>query len=204
MSISKSIPLDKAVLDLATETERAIISAGGDPEKFHTYFDAATETELTEKARHAIRCIVVRIVESGHYRFTGIPFGTGAARRQYIEPELVLDGQIIWYDSGPNYAVLQFGILNGKETYGYLQLEPTTVAPHSAVASMPSGTAPRLEAARERIDDSSRLALMRKYVDARMLMTPAARRAAVEEPHRGTEEDATVKRLIRKYKASLG
>lgn len=198
--ITSPLPIYEALLQLATPAERDAIVAGG-PRKaldHNLVFGEEADHLAAQAAYKAIEQVIARVKEDRTLRFTGLDARVTPPRREPIDGEVVLTGRLMW--QGPNgvESVLQLEWTHPTVRLIDVRVEP--IARPASDALPPMSPSARLSGA-ERIDDTERLRLMQRYIDADGL-TPktAARRVAAEMPNPPTGEDSLAVRLVRKFR----
>jgi hypothetical protein len=199
LPISAPMPIYEAMLALATASERQAILAGGPRELLDNdrMFGREADHDAAMSAFGAMKSILTRITACTDLCVTGIDPRAMPPRREPIDPSVVLYGLLMWEGPGGCMSKLLLAFLHPAVHIGDLRIEPTGQPSPTVQPVMSRST--RLTQG-ERIDDTSRLALMQGFIiDQADTPNAAARKAAVSEPYRHSTEDSTVKRLVRKF-----
>jgi hypothetical protein len=197
-NIASPMPVYEAMLQLATAQERQMILAGGPRERLdnNRLFGPPPEHEAALMAFKAMKAILMRITSGTDLCVTGIDPRMMPPHREVLDPALVRYGILIW--EGPDGCIskLLLAFMHPVVHVADLRIEPTGQAAVVTQAAISRST--RLVGG-ERINDTSRLLLMQRFIDEGDTPKAAARKAAVAVPYPHSTEQATVTRLCRKF-----
>jgi hypothetical protein len=199
LPITTPTPIYDALLTLATASERQAILAAGPREWLGTYrrFPGNIHHAAAIAAYEAMASILTSVTSGTELCVTGIDPRAIPPRREPLDPSLLLYGGLEWIGPEGCMSMLVIGYIQPPLHITDLRIEPTSRPSATALPEMSHST--RLKPG-ERIDDTSRLALMQRFIDQGDTPNGAARKAAEAEPYPHSREDSTVKRLTRKFK----
>jgi hypothetical protein len=197
--ITAPTPVYEAMLALATDHEREVILAAGPREHLDSkrMFCRGEEHDAAIAAFGEMKSILRRVTSGVELCVTGIDPRMMPPRRESLDPDLVHHGVLVWTGPGGCMSRLLLTFLFPIIHIADLRIEPTG---QPAAEVRPAMSRSRRLVGGERIDDSSRLSRMQRFIDEGDRPKTAARKAAIAEPHPHSTEEATTSRLSRKFR----